>query len=201
MQHKLKKQQSVYNCTFNNVVSCLAVAYKLNWSEYFSVSSNEVARQPIVFVWIPIIIINLPWESMAAHRTPWCKVVKFGTLVQDPPISPWSKFEVASPTALAPPTGKVQHAFMFITFNPFIQYSQTRYHWISWAKPSSTHLMSSFLAMMDFPPSWFEMLLLSQIWWNIVQIQNRLPASANQIQPQSRQTGRKQISQQPFDIS
>ena len=118
MQHKLKKQQSAYNCTFNNVVSCLAVAYKLNWSEYFSVSSNEVARQPIVFVWIPIIIINLPWESMAAHRTPWCKVVKFGTLVQDPPISPWSKFEVASPTALAPPTGQSSTCIHVYNFQP-----------------------------------------------------------------------------------
>ena len=27
---------------------------------------------------------------------------------------------------------------MFITFDPFIQYSQTRYHWIPWAKPYST---------------------------------------------------------------
>ena len=34
---------------------------------------------------------------------------------------------------------------MFITFDPLIQYSQTRYHWIPWSKPSSHH-MSSFFA-------------------------------------------------------
>ena len=53
-----------------------------------------------------LIIIFLPWESMAAHRMPWLKVVKFGTLVQDRPISPTSQFQVASPTDLAPPTGQ-----------------------------------------------------------------------------------------------
>ena len=58
-------------------------------------------QNPIVFVRFPIIIIIiiiiLPLESMAAHRTPWSKVVKFGTLIQDSPIRPPSKFEVASP--------------------------------------------------------------------------------------------------------
>ena len=39
---------------------------------------------------------------------------------------------------------------MFITLDPFIQYSQTRYHWNPWAKPSSTHPMTSFGALMDF---------------------------------------------------
>ena len=75
---------------------------------YIWVSSNYVARQPIVIVriLIIIIIIMLPLESMAAHRTAWRKVVKFGTLVQDCPISPLSQSKVASPTALAPPTGQ-----------------------------------------------------------------------------------------------
>ena len=50
-----------------------------------------------IIIIIIIIIIILPLESMAAHRTPWLKVVKFGTLIQDSPISPHSKFKVASP--------------------------------------------------------------------------------------------------------
>ena len=76
---------------------------------YIWVSSNYVARQPIVIVriLIIIIIIMLPLESMAAHRTAWRKVVKFGTMVQDSPISPLSQSQVASPTALAPPTGQI----------------------------------------------------------------------------------------------
>ena len=44
---------------------------------------------------------------------------------------------------------------MLITFDLFIQYSQTRYHWNPWAKPSSTHPMTSFCVRTDFPPSWF----------------------------------------------
>ena len=44
---------------------------------------------------------------------------------------------------------------MLITFDPFIQYWQTRHHWNPWAKPSSTHPMTSFCVRTDFPPSWF----------------------------------------------
>ena len=84
---------------------------------FYWVSSNEVVRQPIFFVWIPIIII-LQWESMAAHRMPWWKVVKFGTLFQDSLISQWSKFEVASPTALAPATGQSSTCINVYNFRP-----------------------------------------------------------------------------------
>ena len=61
---------------------------------------------PVVFVRFPIIITILPLESMAAHRTPGSKVMKFGTLIQDSPISPHSKYEVASLWTLAPPIGQ-----------------------------------------------------------------------------------------------
>ena len=80
----------------------------------------------IVIVRLPI-IISLQWESMAAHRTPWSKVVKCGTLIQDSPIIPWSKFVVASSWALAP-TGQSWTCIHVIAFDPFIQYSQPRYH-------------------------------------------------------------------------
>ena len=46
-----------------------------------------------------IIIIILSRESMAARRTPWSKVVIFGTLIQDSPIIPHSKLMVASSCA------------------------------------------------------------------------------------------------------
>ena len=65
-----------------------------------------------------IIIIMLPLESMAAHRTAWWKVVKFGTLVQDSPISPLSQSQVASPTALAPPTGQSWACIHVHNFRP-----------------------------------------------------------------------------------
>ena len=86
-------------------------------SYIYWVSSNYVARQPIVFVRI-LIIIYLTWESMAAHRTAWRKVVKFGTLVQDSPISPLSQSQVASPTALAPPTGQSWTCIHVHNFRP-----------------------------------------------------------------------------------
>ena len=50
----------------------------------------------IVILHFPIFIIFLPWESKAAYRTPWSKVVKFGTLILDRPMIPHSKFVVAS---------------------------------------------------------------------------------------------------------
>ena len=87
-------------------------------NSYYWVSSSEAARQPIVFVRFPIIII-LSWESMAAHR----KVVKFGTLVQDSPISPSSQFQVATSTALAPPTGQsctCIHVYNFRPIHPIL---------------------------------------------------------------------------------
>ena len=75
----------------------------------FPIIRGQAAKlqNPIVFVRFPIIIIIiLPLESMAAHRTPCSKVMKFGTLIHDSPIRPPSKFEVASPWALAPPIGQ-----------------------------------------------------------------------------------------------
>ena len=85
------------------------------WLLAIWVSCNEVARQPNVFVWIPI---YLPWESMAAHRTAWWKVAQFCTLVQDSPISPTSQFQVANPTALAPPTGQSCTCIHVYNFRP-----------------------------------------------------------------------------------
>jgi hypothetical protein len=55
---------------------------------------------------------------MAAHRTTWWKVVKFGTLVQDSPISPLSQCQVANPTALAPPTGQSCTCIHVYNFRP-----------------------------------------------------------------------------------
>ena len=55
---------------------------------------------------------------MAAHRTAWRKVVKFGTLVQDSPISPLTQSQVASPTALAPPTGQSWTCIHVHNFRP-----------------------------------------------------------------------------------
>ena len=57
---------------------------------------------------------------------------------------------------------------MHVTFDPLIRFSKVRYHWNPWTCPSSTHPMTSFSAMMDFPPFWIssktlESLLLSQI--------------------------------------
>ena len=96
-------------------------AYCYCMNSYYWVSSSKAARQPIVFEYFPIIIIILSWESMAAHRTPWSKVVKFGTLVQDSPISPSSKsseFEVAGSSALAPPTSQSWTCIHFYNFRP-----------------------------------------------------------------------------------
>ena len=52
---------------------------------------------------------------------------------------------------------------MLITFDPFIRCWQTRHHWNPWAKPSSTHPMTSFYVRIDFPPSWF----MSKTLWFI----------------------------------
>ena len=43
---------------------------------------------------------------MAAHRTVWYKVVKFGTLIQDSPMIHVTKFHVGTSYTLAPPTGQ-----------------------------------------------------------------------------------------------
>ena len=76
---------------------------------------------PIVFVLFPIIrgqaaklrdtycfrtFSYYYYPAIGVYGSPWLKVVKFGTLIQDSPISPHSKFEVASPWALAPPIGQ-----------------------------------------------------------------------------------------------
>ena len=52
------------------------------------------------------IIIPPPWKSMAAHRTDWWKVVKFGTLIEDSPLINVTKCHVGTSYALAPPTGQ-----------------------------------------------------------------------------------------------
>jgi hypothetical protein len=80
-------------------------------------------KTTIVILRFPIIII-LPWESMAARRTPWPKVVKFGTLIQDSPMNPHSKFVVASSWSLAPATGQICtyiHVYNFWPIHPIFK--------------------------------------------------------------------------------
>ena len=43
---------------------------------------------------------------------------------------------------------------MHVTFDPSLRFSKIRYRWNPWTKPSSTHPMTSFCAMMVFPPFW-----------------------------------------------
>ena len=83
-------------------VSIMPLIAPLAWAPHCCLQLYLGVKQrscetPIVFVRFPIIITILPLESMAAHRTPCSKVMKFGTLIQDSPIRPPSKFEVASP--------------------------------------------------------------------------------------------------------
>ena len=160
---------------------------------------------------------------MAAHRTPWWKVEK---LVQDCPISPWSKFEVASPTALAPPTGQSStciHVYNFRPIHPIFtnkisldSLGQAEFNapyivvaapwWIfrhlglcqKHSKCYSYHRFGPIISKLGTHDLQAR---LDTKQWIIVQIQNRLLATANQIRPWSRQTGSKPISQQPFDIS
>ena len=55
-----------------------------------------------------VIIIThlLLLESMAAPRTVWYKVVKFGTLIKDSPVFNFTKFHLSHCSTLAPPTGQ-----------------------------------------------------------------------------------------------
>ena len=113
----------------------------------------------------------LPLESMAAHRTAWRKVVKFGTLVQDCPISPLSQSKVASPTALAPPTGQSWaciHVHNFWPIRPIFT------NQVSLDSLNQAQFNTSYDVIAPWricPPSWFmsktfKMLLLSQILSN-----------------------------------
>ena len=110
-------------------------------------------------------------ESMAAHRTARRKVVKFGKLVQDSPISPLGQSQVASPTALAPPTGQSWaciHVHNFWPIRPIFtnQVSLDSLNQAQFNKPYDV-----IAPWRIFPPSWFmsktfKVLLLSQILSN-----------------------------------
>ena len=117
------------------------------------------------------IIIMLPLESMVAHRTAWRKVVKFGTLVQDSPISPLSQSQVASPTALAPPTGQIWaciHVHNFRAIRPIFT-NQVSLDFLNQAQFNKPYDVIA--PWRIFPPSWFmsktfKVLPISQILSN-----------------------------------
>ena len=70
---------------------------------------GQAAKPPRGFLCILIIIIQhllLPWESMAAPRTAWSKVVKFGKLFGTSPLINFTKFHVSHSNPLAPPMGQ-----------------------------------------------------------------------------------------------
>ena len=71
-------------------------------------SRHTLTISPEIVGSLVIIIIHLllPWESMAAPRTVWDKVMKFGTLIKDSPFFLFRKFHVSHWSALAPPTGQ-----------------------------------------------------------------------------------------------
>ena len=164
---------------------------------------------------------------MAAHRTPWSKgVVKFGTLIQDSPIRPPSKFEVASPWALAPPIGQSWtciHVNNFWPIHPILtnKVSLESLGQAEFNAPYDVILRQDrFSAILVYVqnlqkashPTNFDQSsrnladmfirqCLTKVIGQIFQIRNRLAATANQIRPRSRQTGSMPISQQPFDIS
>ena len=150
---------------------------------YIWVSSNYVARQPIVFVWIPIIIIIIlpTWKSMAAHRTAWWKVVKFGTLVQDSPISPLSQSQVASPTALAPPTGQSWACIHVHNFRPILPIFTNQVSLDSLNQAQFNTPYDVIAPWRIYPPSWFmsktfKVLLLSQILSNHLETWHTWPS-------------------------
>ena len=61
---------------------------------------------------------------MAAHRTDYGKVVKFGTLIRDSPMIHVTKFHVGTSNPLAPPTGQswtCVHARNFWTLGPIFK--------------------------------------------------------------------------------
>ncbi len=62
--------------------------------------STEGTMAPIVSIGV---LFLLPLESMAAHRTVYGRVVKFGTLIEDSPNITHSKFGVSNSNSLAPP--------------------------------------------------------------------------------------------------
>ena len=163
------------------------------WLLAIWVSCNEVARQPNVFVWIPI---YLPWESMAAHRTAWREVTKFCTQVQDSPISPTSQFQVASPTALAPPTGQICtciHVYNFRPIHPIFT-NQALLDSLNQAEFNAPYDVilphDGFSAICVYVENINTIIsilcthdlqaMLDIKIWKIFQIQNRLAATANQ---------------------
>ena len=96
------KKSGVIWCLGGAIINKIALIAPLAWAPHCCLQLYLGVKQrscetPIVFVRFPIIITILPLESMAAHRTPGSKVMKFGTLIQDSPISPHSKYEIASP--------------------------------------------------------------------------------------------------------
>ena len=68
---------------------------------------GQAAKPPRGFLRILLLIIIihllLPWESMAAPRTAWSEVVKFGTLFGTSPLINFTKFHVSHSNPLAPP--------------------------------------------------------------------------------------------------
>ena len=66
-------------------VSIMPLIAPLAWAPHCCLQLYLGVKQrscetPIVFIHFPVIITILPLESMAAHRTPCSKVMKFGTL-------------------------------------------------------------------------------------------------------------------------
>ena len=110
-------------------------------------------REPCVFlpflIIIIIIIIIIPLSSAmgclwAAHRTVCQKVVKFGRQVKDSCMFNFTQLHVANKHASsATQWVKVSGTFVHITFDPLVRFSKTRYRWISWTMPTSTHPMTS----------------------------------------------------------
>ena len=157
-------------------------------------SSNEVARRPIVFVCFPIIIIILSWESMAAHRALGEKL--WNLAVQDSPISPTSQFQVASPTALAPPTGQICtciHVYNFRPIHPIFT-NQALLDSLNQAEFNAPYDVilphDGFSAICVYVENINTIIsilcthdlqaMLDIKIWKIFQIQNRLAATANQ---------------------
>src|SRR4029434_4871869 len=105
---------------------------------HFSLVRNLWRNPPLLPAAIFIIIILVPWESMAAPKTVWYLFLKFGTLIKDSPFFNHTKFHVSHWTTLAPPTGQSWTFVNTVTFEPFDRFSKMRYHWIPWIKTNLT---------------------------------------------------------------
>ena len=183
-------------------------------------------RDNLLFLYCFLLLWSCHGSLWQDHRTPWYKVVKFGTLIQDSPISPHSKFEVASPWALAPPTGQSWtciHVYNFWPIHPIFtnKVSLESLGQAEFNAPYDVILrhdgfsailvyvknlqnVSHITHFVQSSPHLAHMLIrpcLTKSIQQIFQIQDSLAATANQIRPRSRQIGNKPISQQPFDIS